>query len=91
MTKYRNTAGQPREKCMVAAYVLVNNYGATQQAVASVMKCSQPTIANWVKEVGFRKEIDGLKNGLQQADDYIKELADQLNLTIEHNPNEDAG
>lgn len=88
MPKYQNKAGQPREKCMVAAYALVNNFGATQAAVATVMKCSQGTIANWVKEVGFRKEIRGLKNELTKANDYIADLADQLNL-IEYKPDED--
>lgn len=82
-----NRGGQPREKCMVAAYALVKNYGATQSTVAEVMGCSQGTVANWVKEVGFRKEINGLKNELGKAHDYIADLADQLNL-IEYNPDD---
>ena len=88
MMKYSNKGGQPREKCMVAAFALVNNYGATQSAVAGVMGCSQGTVANWVKEVGYRKEIAGLKKELTQANTYINELASELNL-IEYNPNED--
>lgn len=88
MPKYQNKGGQPRDKCMVAAYALVNNFGATQAAVANVMGCSQGTVANWVKEVGFRKEISGLKNELAKANDYIADLADQLNL-IEYRPDED--
>lgn len=87
MPKYVNEGGQPREKCMIAAYALVKNFGATQSAVAEVMKCSQGTIANWVKEAGYRKEIAGLRNELAQANDYIEELADQLNL-IEYNPDQ---
>lgn len=85
MAKYENKGGQPRDKCMIAAYALINNFGAKQTAVASVMGCSQGTIANWVKEVGYQKEISGLKNELATANDYIHTLADQLNL-IEYNP-----
>ncbi|MFA0946106.1 MULTISPECIES: helix-turn-helix domain-containing protein [Pseudomonas syringae group] len=83
--KYTNAGGQPREKCMVAAYALVKNYGATQATVATVMGCSQATVANWVKEVGFQKEISGLKGELTGAREYIDNLADQLNL-IEYDP-----
>ncbi len=86
MPKYKNQGGQPREKCMVAAFSLVNNFGATQSDVAKVMKCSQGTIANWVKEVGYRKEISGLKNELEHAESYIQHLANELNL-IEYDPN----
>jgi len=85
MAKYENKGGQPREKCMIAAYALVNHYGAKQSAVADVMECSQGTIANWVKEVRYRNKIAGLENELATANDYIKNLADQLKL-IEYNP-----
>jgi len=85
MPKYTNAGGQPREKCMIAAYALVKNFGATQASVAQVMGCSQGTIANWVKEAGYKKEIAGLANELSQARDYIADLADKLNL-IEYNP-----
>lgn len=83
--KYENKAGQPREKCMIAAYALVKNYGAKQAAVAKVMDCSQGTVANWVKEVSFKKEIKGLKKELSKANDYIETLADELKL-IEYDP-----
>ena len=85
MAKYENKGGQPREKCMIAAYALVNNFGAKQAAVAEVMGCSQGTIANWVKDIGYRKEISGLQKELSKANDYIEHLADELNL-IEYNP-----
>ncbi len=88
MPKYENKGGQPRDKCMIAAYALVNNFGAKQKSVAEVMGCSQGTIANWVKEVGFQKEISGLKNELIKANDYIEDLAGQLNL-IEYRPDDD--
>lgn len=85
MPKYKNEAGQPREKCMVTAYALVKNYGAEQNDVARVMKCSQGTISNWVKEVGFRREIADLSSRLYSASDYINELASELKL-VEFNP-----
>jgi len=85
MAKYENKGGQPREKCMIAAYALVNHYGAKQTAVADVMGCSQGTVANWVKEIGYRDKIAGLEKELATANDYIQNLADHLKL-IEYNP-----
>jgi transcription initiation factor TFIIIB Brf1 subunit/transcription initiation factor TFIIB len=88
MPKYKNKGGQPREKCMIAAYALTQNYGATQETVAAVLGCSQGTIANWVKEISYKNEISGLKKELESANNYIEHLADELNL-IEYNPGED--
>lgn len=88
MPKYENQGGQPREKCMIAAYALIKDFGAKQSAVADVMQCSQSTVANWVKEVGYRKEISGLKRELEKADDYIEHLAGQLKL-IKFKPDDD--
>ncbi|WP_312958472.1 helix-turn-helix domain-containing protein [Stutzerimonas nitrititolerans] len=87
MPKYRNAGGQPRDKCMVAAWALVENYGASQADVAKVMGCSQPTIANWVKDVRYKKEISGLQNQLLQANDLIESMANELHL-VEYNPDE---
>jgi hypothetical protein len=78
--KYKNKGGQPREKAMVAAFSLVKDFGATQASVANVMACSQGTIANWVKEVSYKKEIYGLQGELNGAREYINELASELNL-----------
>lgn len=89
MPKYENKGGQPRDKCMVAAYALVNDFGAKQKSVAEVMGCSQGTIANWVKEVGFRREISGLKSERLKANDYIKELATQLKV-VEYRPDDES-
>ncbi|MFI3219266.1 MAG: hypothetical protein QX189_09110 [Methylococcales bacterium] len=83
--KYQNKAGQPRQKCMIAAHALVTKYGATQSAIADVMDCSQGTIANWVKEVNFRQTINNLENENRAAQEYINDLAGELNL-IEYNP-----
>lgn len=88
MPKYKNKGGQPREKCMVAAYALVNQYGATQEDAGKALGVRQSTVSNWVKEIGFKEEISGLKNELSAAHDYIEDLADQLNL-IEYNPSDD--
>ena len=71
---YKNKAGQPRERAMVAAYSLVTEFGATQKDVATALGCSQSTVANWVKEVGFQKEITGLQRELNDAKVYIEEL-----------------
>lgn len=88
MSKYQNKGGQPREKCMIAAYALTKNYGATQEAVAGALGCTQGTIANWVKEISYKNEISGLKKELSAANNYIGKLANELNL-IEYNPDED--
>ena len=63
---------------MVAAYSLVTEFGATQQNVAKVLNCSQATIANWVKEVGFKKQIDGLERELGDAKEYISVLRNEI-------------
>lgn len=75
---YKNSAGQPRERAMVAAYSLVTEFGAKQTDVAAALGCSQATIANWVKELGFQKEINGLQRELSDANDYIEELQHML-------------
>lgn len=75
---YKNKGGQPRERAMIAAYSLVTDFGGKQVDVAKVLGCSQATIANWVKEVGFRKEIAGLEHELRDAKTYIKELRSEM-------------
>lgn len=80
---YKNKAGQPRERAMVAAYSLVTDFGGTQADVAKVLGCSQATIANWVKEIGYKKEIAGLENDLRDAKGYIKELRHEMRA-LEH-------
>lgn len=71
---YKNNAGQPRERAMVAAYSLVTHFGAKQTDVAAVLGCSQATIANWVREVGHQREIRELQRELDDANEYIEEL-----------------
>lgn len=85
MARYKNAGGQPREKCMIAAYALVTRYGASQEAVADAMRCSQGTISYWCKEMRFKEEIQGLKQELAAAHDLTQELADQLHV-IEYDP-----
>ena len=80
---YKNQNGQPRERCMVAAYSLVNDFGATQEAVAKVMITTQGTIANWVKEVKLKREIQSLQAQLEDARAYTDTLAEQLQV-VEH-------
>ncbi len=64
---YRNAAGQPRERCMWAAYVLVKEMGWTQVNVATGFKVSQPTVAQWIKEVEFRNTIKQLTIELEEG------------------------
>jgi len=75
---YKNKKGQPRERAMVAAYSLVTDFGASQQSVADALGCSQPTVANWVKEVGYEAEIQGLKNQLVDAKGLIEDLREDM-------------
>ena len=83
---YKNKAGQPRERAMVAAYSLVVDFGGKQADVAKVLGCSQATIANWVKEIGYKKEIAGLERDLKDANSYIKELRNEMRA-LEHKRN----
>ena len=77
---YKNAGGQSREKTMVAAYVLVRKYGAKQVDVAKVLCCSQATIANWVKDIDYQKQINGLEKECQEANDYINALNNKIEL-----------
>lgn len=87
MPKYQNRGGQPRDKAMVASYALVTKFGATQKAVAAVMGTTPSTIHNWVKEMGYKAEIEGLEKRLDSAHDYIESLAQEMNL-IEYDEDE---
>ncbi len=80
---YKNKAGQPRERAMIAAYSLVTDFGGKQADVAKVLGCSQATVSNWVKEMSYRREIVGLERELKDAKGYIKELRNEIK-TIGH-------
>lgn len=71
---YQNKGGQPREKVMMAAYWLVKEAGAKQHDVARVFGCHQSTISGWVKEVSFKREIQGLERELAEAREYAEEV-----------------
>ncbi|EOF9234334.1 MULTISPECIES: helix-turn-helix domain-containing protein [Enterobacteriaceae] len=86
---YKNKSGQPRERAMVAAYSLVTQFGGKQQDVAKVLGCSPSTVHQWVKEIGFKKEIAGLKQELSDANEYIEELAENLGLEYHSDDQED--
>ena len=51
----------------VMAYVLYNEFGYRQSAIAQLMQVAQSTIANAVKEVSFRLTIQNLEKELQEA------------------------
>jgi len=77
---YKNKAGQPRERAMVAAHTLVTEFGAKQGDVAKTLGCSQGTIANWVKEIGHKKQVIGLEQDLNDASEYISKLRDDMKI-----------
>jgi len=81
---YKNKAGQPRERVMVAAYSLVKDFGAKQADVAKTLGCSQATIANWVKEVSYKKQVHDLAADLRDAKKYIRELRHEMANVIEY-------
>lgn len=90
---YKNKGGQPRERAMIAAFSLVKEFKGTQADVAKVLGCSQATVANWVKEVDYKKQIAGLEYELKDAKGYIKELRTELKAieqkrsrVLEHDP-----
>ncbi len=82
---YKNKGGQSRERTMVAAYSLVEQFGAKQKDVATVLGCAPSTIHQWVKDVRYQREISGLKYELDDAKDYINHLADELQIEYQNN------
>ncbi|WP_240127581.1 helix-turn-helix domain-containing protein [Proteus mirabilis] len=82
---YKNKGGQSRERTMIAAYSLVEQFGAKQKDVATALDCAPSTIHQWVKDIRYQREISDLKYQLDDARDYIDHLADQLQLEYQHN------
>lgn len=82
---YKNKGGQSRERTMIAAYSLVEQFGAKQKDVAAALDCAPSTIHQWVKDIRYQREISDLKYQLDDAKDYIDHLADQLQLEYQHN------
>ena len=75
---------------MLAAHSLVHEYKANQADVAKVLGCSQSTVANWTKEVAYRREIHGLKQEIDDAKGLVKKLSAEIdNLYLEHNEREE--
>lgn len=60
-----------RHKLM--AYVLHEEFGYRQKAIAELMQVAQSTIANAVKEVKFRLTITNLEKELQQTRNLLQE------------------
>jgi len=80
---YKNSGNQPRERAMLAAYALHQDFKAKQTDIAKVLGCSQSTVANWCKEMKLRNQIENLKTERDQAHDYIETLHNEIKL-IEH-------
>ncbi|WP_240416480.1 hypothetical protein [Paenibacillus periandrae] len=51
----------------VSAYVLNKELGYTQSAIATLMKVTQSSISNAVKEVSYEKKINDLTKELEAA------------------------
>lgn len=87
--KYVNPNGQPRERCQIAAFSLVDQFGAKQKDVAKALGVKQSTVSAWVKEVRYRKRINGLERELDNAQSYINELSNELGYLIEYEETSD--
>lgn len=61
------------DKHKMMAYVLNKEMGYTQNAIATLMKVSQSTVANMCKEISFRVTINNLERDLQEARMLIQE------------------
>ena len=75
---YKNANGQPRERCMIAAYSLYKDFGANQKDIAKVMNCAQSTVSSWIKDVTAQNAISNLTRELEDANEYVNELHEQL-------------
>lgn len=81
---YKNKNGQPRERCMIAAYSLSRDFGASQAKIADVMECSQSTVSAWIKEAEHQKSMSMLTAELADAREYVEDLATELNYNQAH-------
>lgn len=78
---YKNSNGQPRERCMIAAYSLAEDFGAKQSDIAKVMNCSQSTVSSWIKEARYKRSISELTAEIEDANEYVQQLTYDLHLT----------
>ncbi|MBY7839659.1 helix-turn-helix domain-containing protein [Vibrio fluvialis] len=76
--RYENKGGQSREKTMLAAWAMVRQFGSTQADVARALRCSQSTVAQWVKEIDYQRQIRNLEADLADARQYIEQLQHEL-------------
>lgn len=77
---YKNIKGAPREKAMLLAYLMVVEFGSRQVDAATVLRCSQSTIASWIKEVSLQIKINDLKSELSKVRSEAKLLARGSNV-----------
>ena len=54
------------------AFVLNSEMGYTQKEIATLMKVSQSTISNMIKEFEYQKQIYGLQQELNNAREIIE-------------------
>jgi predicted transcriptional regulator len=59
-------------KHCAVAYLLNQELGYTQAAIASLMGVSQSTISNMIKEFAYQQRIKNLENELEEARNIIE-------------------
>ncbi|MDG6095688.1 hypothetical protein LOC54_11440 [Acetobacter sp. AN02] len=77
---YQNIKGAPREKTMLLAYLMVTEFGVKQVDAAKSLRCSQSTIAQWIKEVKFQMQINDLKSELSGVRAKARLLSQETKL-----------
>jgi len=71
------------DKHKLAAYVLHEELGYKQKAIATLMEVEQPTISNGVKDARSMVKIKRLEKDLQEARDYVKSLGYDSQKSVE--------
>lgn len=79
---YQNIKGAPREKTMLLAYLMVTEFGVRQVDAANALRCSQSTIAQWIKEIRYQMRISNLENELSQMRIQAQSISHQITKMI---------
>ena len=74
---YQNIKGASREKTMLLAFLMVTEFGVKQVDAAKALRCSQSTIAQWIKEIRFQMQINNLKSELDEVRAKARLLSSQ--------------
>ncbi len=63
-----------RDKQMLLAYALSEEFGYSKKKIADLMEMSQQTIGSWVKEVGYKQQIHGLERELVAVRQHLHKI-----------------